>query len=305
MKLNQISANDSVTQTVVNAMMAASPVLMDAEFYAISGNAEYARKAATADGGDFRALNSNYPANQVDPEFVLAALKIFGDTVEVDRAHERRGKDIASERARQLLQVAKNIGKNFTDKFFNATVNATDFDGLKALVPNAQILTPAADGFEVLAGNDNAAKKSQQKFLENLRNAKGMLSAGASALYMNLAVLNRLTSIAADYIQWVKDDFGMLVPFFDGIPIRNAGLNSTGSEVLPSTEVCGNSANTSSVFAVAWGEASELSVATSVGVEAKDLGLVGVHYTHSIDFDAVPVLLNPKAVAQLKGIIIA
>lgn len=305
MKLNQISANDSVTQTVVNAMMAASPVLMDAEFYGITGNAEYLRKAATADGGAFRALNSDHPANQVDPEFVLAALKIFGGKVEVDRAHERRGKDIASERARQLLQAAKNYAKNFTDSFFNATVNATDFDGLAALTPVAQVLTPAADGFEVLAGNDNASKKSHMQFLEALRALKGLLSGGASALYMNIGILNRLTSIAADYIKWEKNEFGMMVPYFDGIPLRNAGLKSSGAEILPSTEVCGNSANTGSIYAVKWEEAAELTIGTSTGVEVKDLGLVGTHYTHSVDFDAVPVLQNNKAVARLKGIIIA
>lgn len=303
MKLNQISASDSLTQTVVSAAMAASPVLADAEFYRMTGNAEYGRKAASATGGDFRALNADYPANQVDPDFTLAALKIFGDKVEVDRAHERRGGDIPSERARQLLEFSENMGKNFTKEFFQSTVSATDFDGLPALVPVGQVLTPAADGFEVVAGSDNPARKSQQKFLEVLRKLKGMVS-GASAYYMNLDVLNRLTSIAADYIKWEKNEFGVVVPFFDGIPLRDVGDDAAGNIILPNTEVCGGSANTVSVFAVRWGEKSNLSIATNVGIEVKDLGLVGVHFTHSVDFDAVPVLYRNKAVAQLKGVII-
>ena len=45
-----------------------------------------------------------------------------------------------------------------------------------------------------------------------------------------------------------------------------------------------------------------MSVATNIGVEVKDLGLVGVHYVHSVEFDADLVLLNDLSVARLEGI---
>ena len=56
MKLNQISAGDELTQLVVKKMTERANVLLFAEFYSIFGNAEYARKTATASGGKFRAI---------------------------------------------------------------------------------------------------------------------------------------------------------------------------------------------------------------------------------------------------------
>ena len=304
MKLIQTSGNDTLTATVVDAMVAANPVLADAEFYPLNGNAEYLRKEATASGGAFRALNSAPAANQVDPEFVLAALKIFSEKVEVDIAHERRGGDIASERARQLLSLARNFGKNLVAKLFNGAVSATDFDGLKALMPAGQVITPATDGFEVVTGNDNTAKKSQQRFIEYLQNLVGIVSGGATHLYMNYAILSRLTTIAAELIQWEKNEFGMSVPFFKGIPIRDPGYTSANALILGMDEECGNSANTGSVYAVRWGEKQDFTIGTNKGVNVSDLGLVGVHYTHLVELDAVPALAGSKAIAQLKGIIL-
>lgn len=304
MKLIEISGNDTLTASVVNAMVTANPVLQDAEFYPINGNAEYLRKVATASGGAFRALNSAPAANKVDPEFVLASLKIFGDKVEVDQAHERRGGDIPSERARQLFNFARNFAKNFVDKLFNGAVSATDFDGLKALMPVGQVITPATDGFEVVTGNDNTAKKSQQRFVEYLQNLVGLVSGGATHLYMNYAILSRLSTIAAEYVKWERNEFGLMVPFFMGIPVRDPGYTSAGSLILTNAETCGTSANTGSVFAVRWGEKQDFTIASNKGVNVADQGLVGVHYTHLVELDAVPVLANTKAVAQLKGIIL-
>lgn len=303
MKLNRISAQDDLTQSVVNRMMATSPVLADAEFYRIKGNAEYLRKAATATGGDFRALNSPPAENKVNPDFVLVPLKIYSGQVEVDKANKRRGDDIDSERARQLFVFGENMAKNFTAEFFKSSVSSSAFDGLAALVPEAQKLTPSENGFEVVAGNDNTAKKSKEKFLEEMRKLRALVG-GATAYYMNMYVLNRLTTIAADYIKWEKNEFGVVVPFFDGIPLRDVGNDAEENMVLPNTEVCGSSANTSSVYAVRWGDKKDLTMATSTGVEVADLGLVDPHYKHSVDFDAVPVLQRDKAVAQLKGVII-
>ena len=51
MKIQQMSANDAITQAVVAKMLANSSVLPFAEFFSIVGNADYVRKAASASGG--------------------------------------------------------------------------------------------------------------------------------------------------------------------------------------------------------------------------------------------------------------
>jgi hypothetical protein len=75
MRISQFPG-DAVTAIVRNQMLETSNVLQIAEFYSIVGNADYTRKAASATGGQFRSLNSDYGANQVNPVFANPALKI-------------------------------------------------------------------------------------------------------------------------------------------------------------------------------------------------------------------------------------
>jgi len=302
MKLQQISANDTLTQQVVAQMISRATVLEFAEFYPIVGNADYARKAATASGGQFRALDSDYPANIITPAFAQPTLKILGDKVQVDRAHERRGLDVASVRARELMSFASNLGKQFQYYFFNGIVSGTQFNGLKAIVPAGQKITAATNGISVTLGNDNTAKTAQQNFLEKINELIQKVDGGAQALFMNARAFSRLTTIAREFIQWQPNTFGMLMPYYNGIPIRDAGYDRTGALVIPQNEAVGTSSDCTSIYAVRFSEGADLSVATNVGVEVKDLGLVGVHYTHSVEFDADLVLLNDLSVARLEGI---
>lgn len=302
MKLGQISGNDQITQSVVAAMLERSTVLQYAEFYSIVGNADYTRKAATATGGGFRAINSDYSDNQVSPEFANPSLKIFGNKVQVDRAHERRGADIASVRARELMNFARNLGKNFQAQFFNATGASNAFTGLKSLVPSAQKLTPATNGIQVPLGNSDSNKNAQQKFLEWLDQLIATVDGGAQVLFANPQLISRLTAIAREYIKYEINQFGQPVAYYNSVPIVNVGYDANGSLVIPNNETVGTSTDCTSVYAVRFGEAADMSIATNIGVEVKDLGLVGVHYTHSVEFDAAPVLLNDKAVARLEGI---
>lgn len=302
MRIEQISANDTLTQQVVRGMISRSTVLEFAEFYSITGNADYSRKAATASGGQFRALDTDYPSNIVSQSFANPVLRILGDKVQVDRAHERRGLDIASVRARELMNFALNLGKQFQYYFFNGTGTSNQFSGLKLIVPSAQKITAATNGLSVPLGNDTTSKTAQQNFLELINQLIQKVDGGAQALFMNSKALSRLTTIAREFIQWQPNTFGQLIPYYNGVPIRDAGYDRTGALVIPQNETVGTSNDCTSIYAVRFGEGADLSLATNIGVEVKDLGLIGVHYTHSVEFDADLVLLNDLAVARLEGI---
>ncbi len=305
MKINQLST-DALSLTVVNTMLAESNVLQQAEFYSIVGNADYTRKSASASGGTFRALNNDYQDNQVDPSFANPALKIFGDKVQVDRAHERRGSDIPSVRASELLSFAKNLGKEFQNNFINgdAALDVKKFNGLKKIMPAGQKITASANGFSVPLGNSDANKTAQQQFIELVNQALDRVDGGAQCLLMDGKALDRLTSIAP--VTWAVNEFGTRIAFFNNVPVLVSGYDKAGNRIIPHTEAVGGSGNVcTSIYGFRFGEKSDLSFATNIGVEVKDLGLVGVHYTHSVDFDLDLVLLNDKSVARLEGIIIA
>lgn len=307
MKLNQISAGDELTQLVVKKMTERANVLLFAEFYSIFGNAEYARKAATASGGTFRVLDADFPDNKITPTFASPALKILGDKVQVDQAHERRGYDIGSVRSTELLNFAANLGKQFQNYFFNG--NSTDdekqFDGLKKLIPGTQKITAATNGLSIDLGNSDAAKGRQQKFLELLDQLIGSIDGGAQVVFMDSKTLARLTTIAREFITTQVNQFGQPIKYFNDIPVLPAGYDNAGNRVIGHAETCGQGTDCTSIYAARFGEHADLSLATNCGVEVKDLQLVGSHFVHKVEMDIAAALLNDKSVGRLEGIIIS
>lgn len=307
MKLSQLSPADELTSLVLRSMAERANVLQFAEFYRISGNAEFTRKAATASGGHFRMINDNYPDNVASPDFINTTLKILGDLVQVDQAHERRGYDVSSVRASELLNFARNLGKQFQMFFFNgnSSVNADEFDGIKKLTPVTQRIVAATNGLSLDTGNSDTAKTKQQRFLELLDQLIESVESGAQTLFMDGKTLSRLSTIARDCITTEQNEFGNPVKYYNGIPVLSAGYGITGERILPHNESCGTSANCTSIYALRFGERADLSIATSIGIDVQDIGLVGSFYTHKVELDASPVLLNDKALARLEGVIIS
>jgi len=109
--LAELSASDRLTQLVVSAMIEERPIIGQWEFYPHPGNSDNPRKSSTASGGGYRSINSDHADNEVDPAFANMILAILGDKVETDVAHERRGFDIASVRASDLRQFAREMAK--------------------------------------------------------------------------------------------------------------------------------------------------------------------------------------------------
>lgn len=307
MKLYEISSKDEVTQLVINKMMERSSVLQYAEFYSMHGNAEFARKAATASGGQFRDLDSDYVFNNVTPEYTNPALRILGDQVQVDQAHERRGFDISSVRASELMNFAVNLGKQFQNYFFNGNsfASSNQFDGLHTLITAGQTIPAAQNGLSIDTGNTDAAKSRQQKFLELLDTLIESVDGGAEVLFMDGRTLSRLNSIAREFITIQSNKFGEPLRRYNGIPILSSGYDKTGNRIIAHNEVIGTANTSTSIYAVRFGERADLTIATNIGVEVQDLGLVGPFYTHKVEMDAAPVLLNDKAAARLTGVIIS
>ncbi len=122
---------------------------------------------------------------------------------------------------------------------------------------------------------------------------------------MDSKTLARLTTIAREFITTQVNQFGQPIKYFNDIPVLPSGYDNNGSRIIAHDEVSGSASNCTSIYAVRFGERSDMSIATNCGVDVKDLGLVGSFYTHKAELDAAPVVLNDKAVARLEGIIIS
>ncbi len=306
MRFAQISSNDALTQAFIAAMQTQSPVLTRAEFYSIVGNAEYARKAAATAGGAMRAIDSDHSGQTVTPSFIAPALKIMGDKVLVDVAHERRGADVPSVRAAELLSFGRNLGRVFNDQFVNGTGLTVYTSGVKTLCVSGQKIyaNSSSAALSIGMGNADATVTAQQALVEKLRELISMVrSGGTPYLILDSAWISRITTLGTNYVTITKDEFGKVFKYFDGVEMIDAGLTGAGAKVIAGDETHGTISGTChSIYAVAFGERSDLSIATNVGLEIIDRGMVGSQWVHNAEFDLATALFDDKAIAKLEGL---
>lgn len=300
----------ALSSLVVAEMELAAPVLKYAQFYSMTGSADNITKPATVAGGSSRELNDDYTAATTDVAEVNLTLKIMGDKIKTDQALSRRGYTINDERARQLGSFARGLGRHFTDQMINGTGDDGEITGLTTLITGTQIIKFGGNnGATVTLGNDNTAKSKQQAFLEALDNLILSVPGGAQVVMMNYYWQARLKAIAREYVQIATvEAFGVKseILTYNNVPIIDAGYakNQT-SLIIPIAETLGTSSDCSSAYALRFGEKEDLTFATNKGMQVKDLGVVGVHYTTSLEMDIEQSLVDVKAAARLAGLRLA
>lgn len=319
MKLNQLNQSDgqasgnnpALSALAIAAMTAAAPILQYAEFYTMVGNSDKVTKNSTAAGGNVRAINSNYDGSNTTVSFADVTLTIMGDTIRTDQALERRGYTIQSERARQLEEFSRGIGRFFTDQLINGDGTSNALSGLNTIMPSGQVMKYVGnDGGVLPVGNSDSNKALQQGFIEQLDELIASVAGGATVLICNDKIKARLQAVLREYVTvtTVQDATGqsMQLTQYNGLPILDAGYKKDGTtKIITNAETLGTSSTCSSIFAVRFGERVDLSLATTNGLNVKDLGLVSQKYETSVEFDVGTLLQNDKAIAVLRGIKLA
>jgi hypothetical protein len=322
MFINEISmgsGEDSTQKLIalaVSEFVKAFPLAPWVHFYSITGNADTPRKVdGNINAGDRRAIGSDYDTPKSNtPGFGDVTLKIYGDIVKTDIAHIRRGKDIGSQRALDLANFSESLGRFFMDSMFN---DETDASNISGLVEQATELSRVVDfdpdddgdGGELPSDNSSASVIAQNAFLEFLDAQIEDIVGGPDVIACNGGLISRLESIGRNFVrtETVENVFGIKqrVKTYKDIPLINAGFKANNSGlVIGTSETQGTSTNCTSMHLLNFGEEKDLTVATNVGLDVKDLGLVGATYQTLVELDCGLVVLNTKAFKQISGIIL-
>jgi hypothetical protein len=314
MKLEQLSgetsqvsdSNPALRVVALNEMRSASQIFEYAEFYSFAGNADKPKKAATEAGGSQRAVGNDYTPVAGAPDTADVALAILGDKIQTDIAYERRGGSVDSERVRELQSFSRGLGRYFMYQLINGTGLNNQIAGLKALIASGQTTALDTNGLQVVLGNSADAKAVQQAFIEALDSLIASVGQGA-VLIMPPKLISRLSAIAREYIKVDSVDgvFGA-VTSYNGIPIVNAGYSKDKvTPVIPFTEACGTTlTGCGSIYCVKFGEKEDVTIGTNVGLQVRDLGLVGTQYTTMVEMDAQLAILALTSAQRLKGILL-
>lgn len=319
MKLDQVNRGtaeqsvESLRQFAVNEIMANFPLAPFAEFYQMTGNADSLRKAdSVIVAGDNRSIGNDYTAKSNTPGFANVALKIYGDKVMTDAAYERRGQDIGTQRGIDLANGSRAIGRMLMDATINDELSATKFSGIKqqATALGRNFVFDTENGGLLPTGNGNAEKKQQDKFIEALDAYLALIAGGADCIVANAYLMSRLTSLGRGLTSYttVKGMYGRdeRVDYYRDIPIVNAGYksNNTGL-VIGKDETVGTAEGIcTSLYLLKFGEQTDVTFATNVGFDVKDLGIVGMNYVTAVEADLDLAILNANSILRFSGIIL-
>ena len=320
MLLKQYAANGGPEQReVIQLIEANCPLLPYLQFFTYpSRSHNLSADGDIATEAQFRNLGDDYTVkDDYSPVEVAFALKIFGKDLTVDQAYlEGEGLPGGTDPAQavgaalgvQRRRFARNLGKNLSYYLIdgNSSVDTKQFNGLRQLVsglPATQTLDYFGEsGLQVLDGNDNTAKKSQQKLVRGLRKLIRSVGGGAQCIVMADEGISMLTTIADEAVQVTTDEFGRQITTFDRIPLVSAGFKPDGSDILGFDETLGTSEDCTSVYAFRSEEMAYLSFKTTPGgVRVYDPVHVGNKYEQKVELQVDSGCFNNKSIAVLPG----
>lgn len=307
-KLSQSYLQKGVLETFVQA----SSVLDRIPFMTIQGNAYAYNEEATLPGVAFRAVNGSYTESTGTVNQKSESLVITGGDADVDKFVVQTRGDVNDQRAVQTALKVKALSYQFQNTFFNGdvAVDALSFDGLKKRLTGAQVTSGAGVNGDAILTSTATIHAFFNSLDELVASVPG-LDGGNGALYANAAIIGKIKSAARQISADVfveKDINGKRQVVWQGIPILDAGSTAAGVAVLPQTETKGTSVNTSSIYAVRFGQDEGDQAVTGLtngGVQVYDLGELETKpaFRTRIEFYTGLAVFGGKAGARLTGVL--
>lgn len=186
----------------------------------------------------FRAVNTEYTAQEVEKERITADLKVFGGAFKVDRVISNMG-GIAKEVTLQMQQKIKAAAALFNDTVINgdSATDANAFDGLeKALTGSSTEYVPTAT---IDLSTSSAVDSNYKVFLDQLDEFLMALDGTPGFIGGNLKLIAKIRACArrSGMYQITKDDFGRNVESYNGIPLVDFGAKAGTNTPVVSVNV--------------------------------------------------------------------
>ncbi len=190
---------------------------------------------------DFRAVNNEYVAQEVEKQRYTTDLKVFGGSFQIDRIIANMG-GIVSEVTLQMQQKVKAAAALFNDTVINGDsgVDANAFDGLeKALTGSSTELIPSA---AIDLSTSANLTTNYTAFLDLLDEFLMGLDGTPSFIGGNLKLIAKIRACArrAGMYMVTKNDFGQQIESYGDIPLVDFGAKAgTNNPVIPVDAITG------------------------------------------------------------------
>lgn len=183
-------------------------------------------RVTTLPTAGFRAINTEYTAQEAKTTQYTSNLKVFGGKFQVDRVIQNHVKGVTDQITFQLQQKINATKALFADTFVNGdeAVDAKAFDGIeKAVTGSSTELIPTAEIDLSTSANITA---NGAAFMDQLDNMLALLDGTPSLLLVNrklAAIINGIARRSGYFSTSDVDAFGQSVTKYSGIPILTVG----------------------------------------------------------------------------------
>lgn len=267
----------------------------------------------TPSQADFRAINTDYVANEAIREKKSVDLGIFGGIARVDRILEKTA--AVSEMEFQLQEKITAAVNIFHNTVINgdSVQNPLEFDGLDMMLTGSSTevvpTTPIDLTVEMTPAQAIMKLKEIDKMLAKIQGNPDVII-GNTDMLLQLTALARL----ANYLTQTEDAFGRPVDLYKGIPLVNIGniakVNPTDPEDVQSLPIIPTAADgTSSLYAFRIAQNAFHGVSPTgdkvIQTYSDGLDTTGVIRKVEVEAAMAVVLKNSLAAAVLRNIKIA
>ncbi len=282
---------------VIEMYARTSSILRVLPFDDISGNALRYNREDILPGVGFRGINESYTESTGILNPITEPLLILGGEIKVDKyITATMGQ---RQRSTQEALKIKSLAHYFTWAFIkgDGSSDPRQMDGLQARITGNQLLAAGTT-----SGGDALSLGKLDELIDTVSDPTHLIM--NKTMRRRLSAASRSTSVGG-FITQGKDEFGLPVDMYGGLPILLVDEDNAGNKILPFTEPAptGGQAQTTSVYCVSINPGM-LSGIQSGPMDVTDLGELQSTpaWGTRIEWYAGITIFHGKAAARLNGI---
>lgn len=260
----KLETGDVIRQSVIELYSGSSDLLGVLPFMDIPGNAYKYNREQALPGIGFRGVNEAYTASVGVLNPITESLVIAGGDLDVDKfITTTMG---MGQRATHEAMKIRALGLAWTKKFIkgDASTDPREFDGLQTRLTGDQKIAAGSTA----NGTALSLAKLDEAIDQTLNPTHLLMN---KAMARKFAAAARNTSVGG-YVTWDKNELGMRVLAYNGLPILTVDLDEAGSAILPFTEAAtSGTATATSIYVLSLGDGAVTGLQNG-GMGVTDLG---------------------------------
>jgi hypothetical protein len=251
-------SQDMLLRGVIETVIKESPVLQTMPFIEVVGNGLTYNQENTLPTAAFYTVGSTWTESTPTFTQVTATLKILGGDADIDNFIKVTRSNLQDLEATVVELKAKATQQKFDETFIDGdtAVDANAFDGIDKLATSGQTVSMGTNGailtLEKLDETIDKIKGGKPHMLLMSRRSRRKLSSLARSTGSGLIVSDR-------------NEFGMMVDYYDGVPI---GL----SDYVSDTKTVGTGTGCSTIYVLQFGEGAVAGLTAPGGLQAERVG---------------------------------